>query len=71
MANVTILGSITNIVSNSQTLYADVQNIIATVKAAEADGKITAAEMIEIMESVLKTLGDITMSALDIKSKIS
>ena len=67
----TILSGITNILSNSQTLYADVQNIIVTVKAAEADGKITPAEVLEIMESVLKTLGDITMSALDIKGKIS
>lgn len=71
MANVTILSSIVNILQNSQTLYADVQNVIATIKEAEADGKITAAEVLEIMEAVLKVLGDITMSALDIKSKIS
>ena len=67
----TILSGITNILSNSQTLYADVQNIIKTVKDAEADGKISPAEVLEIMEAVLKTLGDITMSALDIKGKIS
>ena len=66
-----ILSSITNILSNSQDLYKDIQNVIATVKEAEADGKITAGEVLEIMESVLKVLGDITMSALDIKSKIS
>jgi hypothetical protein len=71
MASVTILSGIVNILQNSQTLYADVQNVIATVKEAEADGKITAAEVLEIMESVLKVLGDITMSALDIKTKIS
>jgi uncharacterized membrane protein YebE (DUF533 family) len=71
MASVTILSGIVNILQNSQTLYADVQNVIATVKAAEADGKITGAEVLEIMESVLKVLGDITMSALDIKTKIS
>jgi hypothetical protein len=71
MANVSILTHITNILSNSQTLYTDVQNVIATVKEAEADGKITAAEVLEIMEAVLKTLGDIAMSALDIKNKIS
>ena len=71
MASTTILSSITNILQNSQSLYADVQNIIATVKEAEADGKITPAEVLEIMNAVLKTLGDITMSALDIKNKIS
>ena len=67
----TIASGIINILSNSQTLYADVQNVIKTVKDAEADGKITAAEVLEILEAVLKTLGDITMSALDIKNKIS
>ena len=67
----TILGSIANILSNSQSLYADVQNVIATVKDAEADGKITPAEVLAILESVLKVLGDVTMSALDIKNKIS
>jgi hypothetical protein len=71
MASVTILSSITNILENSQNLYADIQNVISTVKEAEADGKITAAEVLQIMESVLKTLGDITMSALDVKSKLS
>jgi len=71
MSALTIINSIENILGNSQTLYADVQNIIATVKAAEADGKITAAEVLEILEAVLKALGDITMSALDIKGKIS
>ena len=68
---VTLLSSITNILTNSQSIYADVQNVIKTVKDAEADGKITAAEVIEILEAVLKVVGDITMSALDIKSKIS
>lgn len=67
----TITNGIMNILSNSQTLYADVQNVIKTVKDAEADGKITAGEVLEILEAVLKTLGDITMSALDIKTKIS
>jgi hypothetical protein len=71
MSASTILSSIENILGNSQTLYVDVQNIIATVKAAEADGKITPAEVLEILEAVIKTLGDITMSALDIKGKIS
>ena len=71
MSALTIINSIENILGNSQTLYADVQNIIATVKAAEADGKLTAAEVLEILEAVLKALGDITMSALDIKGKIS
>lgn len=71
MSSITILSAITNILGNSQNLYKDVQDVIATVKAAEADGKITPAEVLEILESVLKVLGDITMSALDIKGKIS
>jgi hypothetical protein len=66
-----ILASVTNILQNSQSIYADVQNVVKTVKEAEADGKITTAEVIEILESVLKVVGDITMSALDIKTKIS
>ena len=66
-----ILASVTNILQNSQSIYADVQNVVKTVKEAEADGKITAAEVVEILEAVLKVLGDITMSALDIKTKIS
>lgn len=66
-----VFSAITNILGNSQNLYKDVQNVIATVKEAEADGKITAAEVLEILEAVLKTLGDITMSALDIKDVVS
>lgn len=71
MMSTTILGSLENILSNSQTLYADIQNVIATVKDAEADGKITASEVLQILESIMKALGDITMSALDIKNKVS
>jgi len=48
----------------------DIQDVVDTVKDALEDGKITPAEFLSILESIVGCVGSITRSALDIKDTV-
>jgi hypothetical protein len=61
-----ILESISAILNCSK----DIQDVVDTVKDALEDGKITPAEFLSILESIVGAVGSITRSALDIKDTV-
>jgi len=61
-----ILESISAILNCSK----DIQDVVDTVKDALEDGKITPAEFLSILESIVGCVGSITRSALDIKDTV-
>lgn len=66
-----ILNNAFSIIKAIENIVPDIQNVIKTVQAAEADGKINADEVKEIMEAVLKVFSDIAISAFDIKDAVT
>jgi hypothetical protein len=61
-----ILESISAILNCSK----DIQDVVDTVKDSLEDGKITPAEFLSILESIVGCIGSITRSALDIKDTV-
>lgn len=61
-----ILESISAILNCSK----DIQDVVDTVKDALEDGKITPAEFLSILESIVGCVGSITRSALDIRNTV-
>lgn len=61
-----ILESISVILNCSK----DIQDVVDTVKDALEDGKITPAEFLSILESIVGCVGSITRSALDIRDTV-
>lgn len=61
-----ILESVSSILGCSK----DIQEVIKTIQEALEDGKITPSEFLDILESIIQALSNITSAALDIKEKV-